>query len=179
MNDQQIINKHMKDLKSKFNLDVKQDNQVLPTIYWIPKLHKNPSKSRFIIASPVSSLKPLTKGVTSVFKLFFKQIERYSNKCRFYSGVNSFWTVLNNEPVINQINKLNERNKAETITTFDFSTLYTKIPHNKLVKVLNELTDFCFDGGLGNYIIVDKFGAKWTSSKPNQTNFLLFNKQSF
>ena len=28
---------------------------------------------------------------------------------------------------------------------FRFSTLYTKIPHSKVLKVFNELTEFCFD----------------------------------
>ena len=57
--------------------------------------------------------------------------------------------------------KLNHGNKATLISTFDFSTLYTKLPHNNLVEVLNSLVDFVFDGGLktvgGNrkYLTVD------------------------
>ena len=177
--DLQIINKHSNVLHKKFNLSVNQENKILPTIYWIPKLHKNPSKARFIIASPISSIKPLTKTVTSVFKLMFNQIQRYNYKCRYFSGVNSFWTVLNNEPVIREIDKLNKRSKAETITTFDFSTLYTKITHDKLLKVLNELTDFCFDGGLGNFIVVNKYSASWASSKPDADQCVVFDKKLF
>ena len=109
----------------------------------------------------------------------FKQVERYNNKCRFFSGVNSFWTVLNNEPVIKQMKKLNERKMAETITTFDFSTLYTKIPHNKLLKVLNVITDFCFDGGIGKYICVNKFSASWVTAKPTSDKYLVFDKRTF
>ena len=33
----------------------------------------------------------------------------------------------------------------QLVPTFDFSTLYTKLPHNKLLIVLNSLIDFCFD----------------------------------
>ena len=33
------------------------------------------------------------------------------------------------------------------MSTFDFSTLYTKIPHNKLLYVLNEIIDFVFKVG--------------------------------
>ena len=42
------------------------------------------------------------------------------------------------------MDNLNAKNKARQISTYDFSTLYTKIPHDKLKQVMNELTDFCF-----------------------------------
>ena len=61
---------------------------------------------------------------------------------------------------------------------FDFSTLYTNIAHDRLKKVLNELTDFCFDGVLGKYIVVNKFSIRWTSTKPND-NVTSFDKSSF
>ena len=58
----------------------------------------------------------------------------------------------NNKPVTDAVNKLNKRNKAKSISTFDFSTLYTKLPHNKLLMVLHHLIDFCFDGGENKFI---------------------------
>ena len=48
----------------------------------------------------------------------------------------------NNKPITDAINKLNERNKANSISTFYFSTLYTKLPHNKLLMVLHHLNVF-------------------------------------
>ena len=33
------------------------------------------------------------------------------------------------------------------ISTFDFSTLYTKLPHSDLIRVLNDLIDLVFNGG--------------------------------
>ena len=36
------------------------------------------------------------------------------------------------QTVINNLNKLNSRNKAILIFTFDFYTLYTNIPHNQV-----------------------------------------------
>ena len=59
----------------KFGIDLTSENEVLPNIYWLPKLHKNPLKFRFIIAVPQCSLKPLSKAITSVFRLFYNQIE--------------------------------------------------------------------------------------------------------
>ena len=50
-----------------------------------------------------------------------------------------------------------------SMATFDFSTLYTKIPHEKLLEVMNELVDFCFQGGTHEQLSLTKYGAKWVS----------------
>ena len=160
-----IVSDNSKFLKSKFNLEVTETNRKLPNIYWTPKLHKTPSKARFIIAAPRCSVKPLSKAVTAALKLIYKQIENYNYKTYFYSGVKTFWSIQNNQPAINAINKLNSRNRAGSISTFDFSTLYTNIPHHKLKSVMSNLINFCFHGGDKEYIAVTNFGAIWTNDK--------------
>ena len=160
-NPNDIIGEHVTCLQKEYKLSVEDDNRSLPHIYWLPKLHKNPSKFRFIIAAPKCSIKPLSKDITSILKLFYKQIEAYNHKCKFYSGVKTFWVLQNNVPVINSLKNISAQNKARSMCTFDFSTLYTKIPHDKLVDVLCELTDFCFQGGTHKYIAVNSFSARW------------------
>ena len=56
------------------------------------------------------------------------------------------------------MNGLNKRRKATSDSTFNFSTLYTKLSHNKLLMVLNSLIDFCFDGGELQLIIMELAG---------------------
>ena len=123
---------------------------------------------RLIIAAPNCSIKPLSKAITKIFKLFYRQIENYNDKSHFYSYIKTFWVIQNNENVIKSINNINRRNSAKTISTFDFSTLYTKIPHQQLLDVLNELVDFCFQGGTHEQLSVTKVGARWVS-KTNRT----------
>ena len=165
-NSSDIVSNNIKDLQSKFGInEVSLDNHCLPNMYWLPKMHKHPIKPRFIIASPKSSIKPLSKAITSAFRLFYRQIENYNDKLRFYTGVNSFWVVQNNRPVINAMKKLNTRNKAKSISTFDFATLYTKLPHDKLSDVLHKLIDFCFNGGEHKFIVISRFGARWSKNK--------------
>ena len=53
------------------------------------------------------------------------------------------------------MNRLNKRRKVTSV-----STLYTKLPHNKLLMVLNGLNDFCCDGGESKYITVNSYGAR-------------------
>ena len=81
----------------------------------------------------------------------------------------------NIKPVTDAVNKLNKRNKAKSISTFDFSTLYTKLPHNKLLTVLLHLTGFCFDGRENKFIQFKKIGARWV--KEANKNCFGFNKQ--
>ena len=59
------------------------------------------------------------------------------------------------------MNGLNKPRKATSVSTFDFFTLYTKLPHNKLLMVLDSLIDFCFDRGECKYITVTNYGARW------------------
>ena len=171
-----IIGKNIRDLKINCGIDnIHIENHQLPNMYWMPKMHKNPIKATFIIACPKSSIKPLARTITSIFRLFFRQIQAYNDKCRFFTGVNTFWVVQNNKPVIDAMNGLNKRRKATSVSTFDFSTLYTKLPHNKLLMVLNSLIDFCFDGGESKYITVNNYGARWV--KNIKDNVICLNKQ--
>ena len=53
------------------------------------------------------------------------------------------------------------------MSTFDFSTLYTKIPHGTLLYVLNEITVFTFKGKTRKYVTVYSSRAYWLQSKSN------------
>ena len=51
------------------------------------------------------------------------------------------------------------------IVFYMYSTLYTKILRDKLLDVLNEITDFAFKGGTRDYVTVYNSGAFWSRSK--------------
>ena len=98
-------------------------------MYWIPKMHKTPIGSRFIVASSKCSTKRLSKAVSKAFKLIFEQVKNFHDKSTFYSNYKKFWVVNNSFPVIEKLTKINEKKNAKSISTFDFSTFYTKIKH--------------------------------------------------
>ena len=54
----------------------------------------------------------------------------------------NFWVIQNNKQVIDRISKINNSKKTKSIRTFDFSTLYTKIPHNLLKDPIKKLSIF-------------------------------------
>ena len=71
-----------------------------------------------------------------------------------------FRTVQNSFPSISSINNLNQHKVAKSMPTFDFSMLYTKIPRDKLLYILNEITDFAFKGRTRNYVSVYSLQSK-------------------
>ena len=62
-----------------------------------------------------------------------------------------------------------------SVRTFDFSTLYTKIPHNLLKEALFEIVDFVFKGGISNGVYVTKNGAIW---RKTSGDFQMYSKLS-
>ena len=101
-----------------------------------------------------------------MFKFFHERIENYNAKTFFYSGVKTFWVIQNNEPVLNSITRINKKGRAKSISTFDFSTLYNKIPHDKLLEVMNDIVDFCFAGDSHKMLSISEYGAKWVYRVP-------------
>ena len=152
--------------------------KTLPDIYWIPKLHKTPVKSRFIIASKHCTTKCLSKNLSSIFTLFQKQIDTYYAKAHFYSGIKSYWIINNRDPVLRAVSKSQARRSAKCVTSFDFSTLYTKIPHDKLIDVLSKIIDFVFKGGTRNKISIGGSGlASWVH-KGSERSSWVYTKES-
>ena len=143
-----ILQQQNNTLDSVFKLKNNDEEfNCLPCIYWLPKIHKVSSGARFIIAGKKSINKQLSKHVTSVFKLCYSQIDSYHKKASYFSGAKPFLLIQNNYLPLEYINKINRRKNAKQISTFDFSTLYAKKPHDKLFDVLYKVVDFVFKGG--------------------------------
>ena len=46
-----VVNKHCNDIATKFAVGITESQEKPPTFYWLPKLHKQPYKARFIATS--------------------------------------------------------------------------------------------------------------------------------
>ena len=155
-----IIMQHC-NYQKNINIDVDEEMKHLPTMYWTPKMHKEIIGARFIIASKLSSLKPLAQDLTKIFQCVFAHVRAYYRKARFYSGLNHFWVIDNNTNLISAMDRINKKGNAKSIATYDFSTLYTKIPHDQLLHSINFLLDLAFDDKSRKYLSVTKSGAHW------------------
>ena len=48
IDEKSVVYSHSNEIPNKFAVDVKERKVRLPTMYWLPKLHKRPYKARFI-----------------------------------------------------------------------------------------------------------------------------------
>ena len=164
-------------LCENFGVTLEERLKYLPFMYWLPKMHYNPPRARFIIASSSCSTKPLSKLTSSIFKHIFNQVHNFHQKSTFYKNYNRFWVIENSSPVIEKLTKINSRKKAKDISTYDFSTLYTKLQHDGLINNLNDIVDFAFRGGNekkdGNrkYLTVINSSTFWSKKKHGKNSF--------
>ena len=93
-------------------------------------MHRTPAGARFIVTSRKCSIKVLSKAVTKAFKLVLSQIQSFHEKSHFYFVYKKFRVVKNSKPVIDRLDQKSTKQNAKLISTFDFSTLYTKL-HTK------------------------------------------------
>ena len=151
---------------SKLGYSVSDEDKILPVMYWIPKMHKTPIGHRFIVASKLCCTKKVSKAVSSAFKLVFGQVESFHRKAKFDSPYSKFWVLQNVDPVIEKLKHINKRKNAKSISTYDFSTLYTKIPHEDLINRMTKLIKFTFNGGDAKYINISERGyASWSKNR--------------
>ena len=60
-----VVYSQSDEIPNKFAVDVKERQDRLPTMYWLPKLHKRPYKARFIANSNSCTTTELSKLLTS------------------------------------------------------------------------------------------------------------------
>ena len=167
--EQNIVNRHVSDLKN-VTLEVDEDERRLPFIYWTAKQHKVPTGARFIVSGKKCSTKSLSKRLLKIFKLVQKTLKSYCRyKCNFLK-TSSFWVIDNSKPIHSNINYLNLRGKAKSIFTYDFTQLYTNIPHDLLVSQIQFVLDEAFKIKAESYankpaelyVKVNKSTATWS-----------------
>ena len=116
----------------------------LPNIYMIPKMHKNPPKGRYIAASNSCTTKPLSNIITKCLKLITLQHKKLCKAIYKYTQVNRMWIVDNSKDVLETIDVFNDSKKIKNINTYDFSTLYTNIPHQDLKEKITWVIEKTF-----------------------------------
>ena len=92
-------------------------------MYWLPKLHKTRYKARFIANSSSCTTTELSKLLTSCLTAVKNHLIRYSEIVYERSGKNLFWSIKNSGEVLNKLKSRGFR--ATSLSTYDFSTLYT------------------------------------------------------
>ena len=98
---------------------------------------------RFIAGSSRCSTKPLSRLLTSILTTVKEGLKKYCNSIYSHSGVNQMWILKDSKELLDNLQS-HSLNSIHSIKTYDFSTLYTTIPHTKLKARLSELIKNAF-----------------------------------
>ena len=152
-------------MAAKFGLFVDEDHSKLPTFYWLPKLHKRPYRSRFIASSSKCTTTELSILLTSCFTAIKNHVIKYCTAVYKRNGKSLFWSIKNSGEILN---KLKPRGFiASGLSTYDFSTLYTTLPHNLIKeKLTNYLNKHLTEGS--TYLACNDRNAFFTSEQPKR-----------
>ena len=137
-------------MAAKFGLFVDADHSKIPTLYWLPKLHKQPYKSRFIAISSACTSTELSIILTSCLTLIKNHVIKYYTTVYEKNGKNLFWSIKNSGEILN---KLKSRGfLGSGLSTYNFSTLYTTLSHNLIKEKLTALIEQTFNRGCLLYL---------------------------
>ena len=106
----------------------------------MPKLHKQPYGSRFIAASYKCTTKFLSKILITCLNTIMTHYRQYCNGIYARTGVNCFWVIENSQQVLGTLSRINYFSLAKHNDSYDFSTLYTSIPHDSQTAIKDSLT---------------------------------------
>ena len=134
-----IVNTQSVDITAKFAVSIKEKQDILPMLYWLPKLHKRPYKARFVANFSSCTTTVLSKLLTSCLTVVKKHWIRYYDTVYERDGINYFWSFKNSNEVLNKFKS--ENFQASKLSTYDISTLYNMLPHHtikdKLIDLIN------------------------------------------
>ena len=101
-------------------------------IYWIPKMHKNPYKHRFIAGSSKCSTKPLSILLTKLLTHIKQGLQKYCETSYSRSGVNQMWILKNSKELLEHLQSPNFNHITSIKFLIFFRPLYTTIPHQNI-----------------------------------------------
>ena len=94
---------------------------------------------------------------------------RYCEKVYERSGKNLFWSIKNSGEVLNKLKSRGFR--ATSLSTYDFSTLYTTLPHNLIKEKLINLIEWTFKREGSPYIACNERRLSSLLKTQNDLNF--------
>ena len=104
--------------------------------------------------------------LTSCLTAIKNHVIKYCTTVYERNGKNLFWSIKNSGEILN---KLKSRGfLASGLSTYDFSTLYTTLPHNLIKEKLTELIEQTFNREGSLYLACNDKNAFFTSEQPKR-----------
>ena len=150
---------------TSLNIPSGKESEDLPYLYWIPKLHKTPYKERYIAGSSTCSTKELSIHLTKILSAVKEGQQKYCETVSSRSGINHMWILKNSKDLLDNL-KSRSFSQVSSIKTFDFSTLYTTLPHDKLKTRLKKTIHKAFSHrNYGSKFVVLGYNSTYFSNK--------------
>ena len=146
-----------------FGVKAKENQGKVPTLYCLPKLHKKPIKQDLLLILVLVRQQKLSKLLFSYLTAVKKHVIKYCEKVYERSGKNLFWSIKNSGEILDKL-KDSDFN-ATSLSTYDFSTLYTSLPHNLIKDKLIDLIERTFQREGSPYLACNDINAFFTSEK--------------
>ena len=108
-------------------------------MYLLPKLDKRPYKARFIANSSFCTTTEISKLLNSCLTAIKAKIIKYCETVYERLGKNMFWPIKNSGEELSKPKDIGYQ--ATSLSTYDFSTLYTTLPHNLIIEKLIDLLE--------------------------------------
>ena len=150
---------------------------MIPYLYWLPKFHKQVVGFRYITNGTKCTTKSLSVNIGITLKSCIKVIRNQSNYDNFYKDVNDYYIIEKTQTVSDFLDSNNHRRNKRNISSYDFQTLYTHIPHHQLKHNLKEFISRAFDIRGKDYICITKKTAFFSTK--SHSNLCCFTKNSF
>ena len=150
MSESEVVTKHVNNMKADFKISVSDKDIKLPKLFWIPKLHKNPYKFRFIAGARNCTTKKLSVKINQGLKVIRENFKRYCESIRKNTGYSYFWSVASTQDFLNNISNV----KVHSLQVFDFSTLYTNLDQDAIKHNIFSILDLTFNPTNRKYLCV-------------------------
>ena len=132
---------------------------------------KKTFKARFIANSSSCTTTELSILLTSCLTAVKNHVIRYCEKVYERSDKNLFWSIKKSGEILNKLKSRGFR--ATSLSTYDFSTLYTSLPHNLIKEKLINLIEWTFKREGSPYIACNERQAFFTSEDTKRYKLFL------
>ena len=104
----------------------------LPFSYWLPKFHKKVVGFRYINAGTNCSTKSLSINVGKALQRCMSTVRQQSNYNNYFKDMNDYFVIDKTTTVSEFLLTDSFKKSRKKVSSYDFETLYTHIPNNKL-----------------------------------------------
>ena len=137
---------------------------------------KTRPKARFIANSSSCTTTELSKLLTSSLTAINAKVIRYCETVYERSGGNMFWPIKNSGEVLSKLKDIGYQ--ATSLSTYDFSTLYTTLHHNLIQEKLLDLIEQTFYKKEGKLNLACNDKKAFFTSADHYTGYYLWSCQN-